>query len=231
MNEEVTIVCTRPLGKELTDHAAHKGIRILSEPFIVTEAIDDLEVQQEAEAVSLLETAVIFTSARAVEIVKDLILSQPEGWRIFCIGHRTKEAVDKYFGGHLVVATADDGKELSDKIIEAGIEEAIFFCGEIRMNTIPDTMKRHGIEITEIVVYRTIEVPHGLDYNYAGVMFFSPSAVRSFFAKNDPADPVIMFCIGSTTAEEVKKYCTNRVIVAGSPLPNVLVEEVIEFYT
>ena len=231
MDEGITILCTRALPEVLVEYASTKGIRICCEPFIITEPVDELEVQQEVETISLLETTVIFTSAKAVEIVSDYIFSKPEGWRIFCIGHGTKEALENSLGAGLVAGTADDGAGLARKIIEAGADEAFFFCGDKRLETIPNMMKQQDIMLTEVVVYRTIEVPHKISFNYAGVMLFTPSAVRSYFTMNKPSDHLIFFCLGNTTADEVRKFAGNRIIIPESPTASEIVEEVIEFYT
>ncbi len=230
MSDDVTILCTRTLEQELLSEAASRGVRIICEPFITTGAVDELEVQQEVELISQLETAVIFTSARAVEIVKDLLSIPPLGWTIYCIGHHTRETVEKYFGA-AIAGTGDDGAELSEKIIEDGVEEAFFFCGNKRMDTIPVTLKEHGVSLTEIVVYNTIEIPHRITFSYSGVMFFSPSAVRSFFNKNRPGQEVIMFCIGDTTAAEVRRFAGNMVILPSIPTAEEMINEVTGFFT
>ena len=41
-----------------------------------------------------------------------------------------------------------------------------------------------------------------------GILFFSPTGVKSFFAENKIANSAA-FCIGQTTASEVKKYTAN----------------------
>ena len=63
----------------------------------------------------------------------------------------------------------------------------------------------------EVIVYHTIENPHPLNTDYDGVIFFSPSAVNSFFTDNKPGEKVIFYTMGDTTANEIKKHCSNQV--------------------
>ena len=44
---------------------------------------------------------------------------------------------------------------------------------------------------------------------YDGIIFFSPSAVLSFFENNKWPKDSHGFCIGKSTAETLKKYTTN----------------------
>ena len=40
------------------------------------------------------------------------------------------------------------------------------------------------LSVDEVIVYKTIETPKVLTKQYDGILFFSPSAVKSFFSKN-----------------------------------------------
>ena len=65
---------------------------------------------------------------------------------------------------------------------------------------------------------------------YFGILFFSPSAVQSFFSKNKVADKTILFAIGNTTANEIKKYSTNKIIISDEPGKENLVTKMIEYF-
>jgi uroporphyrinogen-III synthase len=91
-------------------------------------------------------------------------------------------------------------------------------------------LKQQDVEVTEIVVYHTIAVPHKLSRDYTAVLFFSPSAVESFFSANKAGDKVIFFAIGNTTALAIKKHTANRVLIGDAPGKEELVKDMISFF-
>jgi uroporphyrinogen-III synthase len=46
------------------------------------------------------------------------------------------------------------------------------------------------------------------------ILFFSPSAVRSFFSVNDISSETAMIAMGTTTAAAVKQYTEHPVIIS-----------------
>jgi len=81
------------------------------------------------------------------------------------------------------------------------------------------------------VVYQTLATPHKIQKDYFGVLFFSPSAVQSFFSKNKVKDRTILFAIGNTTANEIKKYSNNKIIISDEPGKENLVQKMIEYFS
>jgi uroporphyrinogen-III synthase len=81
------------------------------------------------------------------------------------------------------------------------------------------------------VVYQTIEVPHKISKEYYGILFFSPSGVRSFFKVNKLESKTILFAIGNTTANEIKKISSNKIIISDEPGKENLVQTAIDFFT
>ena len=79
-------------------------------------------------------------------------------------------------------------------------------------------------------MYQTIATPHKIDKEYFGILFFSPSAVQSFFSKNKVCEKTILFAIGNTTANEIKKYSTNKIIISDEPGKENLVTKMIEYF-
>jgi uroporphyrinogen-III synthase len=74
-------------------------------------------------------------------------------------------------------------------------------------------------------------VKHKIEKTYHGILFFSPSAVQSFFSNNKISDQTILFAIGNTTATEIKKYTNNKIITGDEPGKENLVTEMIRYYT
>ena len=232
MQNNISILCTRPLSKALVEQAQQQGIIIDEIAFIATAAIQTIEVQQEIEQVATQITTVVFTSMNAVEAVAGYLHGQPVNWRIYCMGTTTNQLVKKYFGEQQLAGIANRAAELAE-LIAANIlvDELTFFCGDQRRDELPEILSSYTIDVTEIVVYQTIAVNHVVNKIYNGILFFSPSAAESFFSKNKLPAATVLFAIGSTTANEIKKYSTNKIITSSEPGKENLVAKMMEYFT
>ncbi|MEO8174705.1 MAG: uroporphyrinogen-III synthase [Sediminibacterium sp.] len=227
----INILCTRPLSASLINEVRDQGIDIDESEFIRTEPIQSIEVQQEIEQAFLLNVPVVFTSMNAVEAVAYYQEENQPEWDIYSIGHTTSKLVSKYFGEERIAGTADDAESLAELIVEEGTaDEVIFFCGDQRRDELPKILRNHDIEVNEITVYQTISIPHKIDKVYHGILFFSPSAVESFFKKNKLADTTILFAIGNTTANEIRKHTKNKIIIGDEPGKENLVRKMMDYF-
>lgn len=232
MENRIQILCTRPVDESLIETARDKGIDIDVLSFIETEPIENVEVQQEVEAALLLSATVVFTSMNAVEAVAEFLFDEQPDWKIYCIGNTTRDLVIKYFGEASLESTADNAIELAEIIIEeSNTNEVIFFCGDQRRQELPNKLRENDIDVNEIMVYQTIRVPHKIQNDYKGILFFSPSAVESFFSANKIQSTIILFAIGTTTAKEILKYCNNKIMIADSPGKDELVSQMMLYFT
>lgn len=225
------ILCTRPVDTSLVEKAQAKNIGLDMLSFIETEPIYTIEVQQEIELAAVELATVVFTSMNAVESVTAMLDGHVPEWKIYCMGHKTKELVEAYFSAEAIAGTGGSASELADEIIaNSEVEEVIFFCGNQRRDELPNKLEKRGISVNEVVVYHTIPVSNKIGRDYQGILFFSPSAVESFFLKNKLNDPCILFAIGSTTKEAIQKYCSNKIVVSVLPGKDSLVEQAIEYF-
>ncbi|MEO6731654.1 MAG: uroporphyrinogen-III synthase [Ferruginibacter sp.] len=232
MQNSIQILCTRPLNESLIDEAKQVGITIDELSFIETEPIQSIEIQQEIEQAFLLTTTVVFTSMNAVEAVAFYQEENQPAWKIYCIGNTTNKLVSNYFGEDKITGTANDATELAMLIAEdENTKEVIFFCGDLRRDELPAILRNSGIDVNEIVVYQTTTVPHKISKNYHGILFFSPSAAVSFFQQNKLPATTILFAIGNTTANEIKKYTINKIIISDEPGKENLVKKMMEYFT
>jgi uroporphyrinogen-III synthase len=229
---KINILSTRSISDEFVEQAADSGINLEIVPLIETEPIQTIEVQQEIEYALLQTATVVFTSGNAVEAVATELEGHQPDWEIFCLGNTTRELVSKYFGSEYIVGVADNASELAELIVEsAAAQEVIFFCGDQRRAELPEKLHQSGIEVEEIVVYHTIPVPRKIKKDYDAILFFSPSAVKSFFELNTGGEKTIFFAIGNTTAGEIKKYTKNKILTSAEPSKEKLVEMVLEYFT
>ena len=228
----VAILSTKNIDEALINMTASKNIFIEVLSFIRTEPVVSVEVQQEIELAMNQYATVVFTSAQAVEIVFAELHDEIPDWKIFCISHATCDAATNYFGEQSIEGTADNAQDLAQLIIDReNVDELFFFCGDQRRSELPDLLSNHGIDVNEIVVYQTIATPHEVGKNYHGILFFSPSAVRSFFHKNKLKSEAVLFAIGNTTANEIRKFSKNKIIISDEPNTQTLLNEVMSYFS
>jgi uroporphyrinogen-III synthase len=222
----------KALNEMLVAEARQEGIAIEELAFIITEPIQSIAVQQEIEMAFLQAATIVFTSMNAVESVAFYLEENDPDWQIYCLGNTTNKLVGKYFGSQKIAGTANDAVSLAELIIGDGLTtEVIFFCGDQRRDELPDILREEDIDVTEVVVYQTIPVQHKVEKEYHGILFFSPSAVQSFFRHNKLPATTVLFAIGNTTANEISKYSKNKIITGNEPGKSNLVKQMIEYFT
>jgi uroporphyrinogen-III synthase len=227
MGHPIHILSTRPLEAELIEQAVEKHIVIEVVPFIQI----DLILTEGIRSLASRTLTVIFTSVNAVKAVVETLGATPvDGWKIFCIGAATRRMVVQHFGSTAVAGTAPSAAALADEILRQAPAEIFFFCGDQRRDELPDKLSAAGVRVNEWVVYRTVQTPQVVAGQYDGIAFFSPSAVESFFSVNTLTAATTLFAIGSTTADALRKCCSNSVIVSPSPDQEALVQQIIDYF-
>ncbi|MDQ6814218.1 MAG: uroporphyrinogen-III synthase [Bacteroidota bacterium] len=231
-DKQVRILSTRPVDGPLIHKAASNNIVIDTIAFIEVKKMVSMEVATRINFLAKEKATVVFTSMNAVEILVESVPVHPlmPDWKIYCIGGATFTLVKKYWPYQNIVFTARDANELARKIIENNESNVHFFCGNKRREELPMLLQQQNIQIEELVVYETIETPQPAHKMYDGVLFFSPSAVHSFFLENKPAGGTVFFAIGNTTATAIKQFSTNSIIVSDFPAKDQLVDKAIFFF-
>lgn len=182
-------------------------IGIAYKPFELTDTTDNL----------------IFTSANGFKgFLKHVASGLFTGSNVFCVGHKTKELIERH--GFTVTAVANDAEALTEIIISNDADKTYtFFSGSLRRDILPDALSKTGIPLTEIQVYDTVLTPQKINMQVDGILFFSPSAVQSYLQLNTIKDEAC-FCIGNTTAAALKGI-TEKIIIAHKPsIENVIVQ-------
>jgi uroporphyrinogen-III synthase len=222
------ILSTRILGMVINDEARMDNIDIDEVPFIRTEEHTDDWIRDFIKKLSRESITVVFSSITSVEIVAKYSIDP--NWKIYCVGNATRLMTERYFPKSVICGVENNASQLADLIIEKQEKDAVFFCGTIRGEELPVKLYDAGLNVREVVIYTTVETPSLLQKDYDGIMFFSPSAVRSFFSANRVGEGTVLFSIGNTTAAEVKKYSNNKLIIARQPSKEELLVQVIDFY-
>lgn len=92
----------------------------------------------------------------------------------------------------------------------------------------PQILENHGHTVNEIMSYQTLMTPNKLSNDYQGILFFSPSGIKSYLSENKPKNEVA-FCIGSTTAAAAQGVF-NSVIEAKNPSVEAVIQSVNDYF-
>ena len=172
-------------------------------------------------------TNYIFTSKNAVKV----FLNQSEGldkskFRAYCVGEKTKALLEE--NGIKVVEMAQNASELAEILVKNDQNEFfLFLCGNKRRDEFPETLTKNNVQYKELEVYRTNPNPKRFQRDFDGILFFSPSGIRSYLLENTVGNSTL-FCIGNTTAAETQKHSKNIIIANKPTVENVLVQAIKE---
>jgi uroporphyrinogen-III synthase len=227
------VLSTKKLSPQLIDKAEKENIKILEKDFILIQPIDDIKIKDEVSSWLKKKSAVaIFTSINAVNIVSKILEQFPNGkpsLKIYSIEGKTNDELNKVFPGNEVI-TAGNASELAYKIVNDKIKEAVFFCGNKRMDDLPAILRTSHVTINEVIVYETIETPEKMNSEWDAVLFFSPSAVNSFFLMNTIEEKTVCFAIGDTTANSIKRHTKNKIFCSDFPSQEKLMMIMIDYF-
>lgn len=170
----------------------------------------------------------VFTSKNAVIGVFNQFSSEELQFEnVYCVGDKTAQFLEEK--NVKVTVIAHSAEELADEILlNKNIEEVYFFCGNLRRNELPEILTENNIKVNEVEVYTTNFKPVKIKNTYDGILFFSPSSVKSYLLKNTDTQSVA-FCIGNTTASEAIDDFEN-VFVADEPTVENVIESVNQYF-
>lgn len=214
---QITVLSTKKLSVNQRELLLNRGIGLVERDFI---SIVPLPFE-----IPAIPENIIFTSKNSVKAILDHPLKkQLQQKKIFCVGEKTFEFLQQ--NGFRVSKMANYGANLASEIINNhSKEEFLFFCGKKRHEALPEALMSAGVDLTQVEVYDTQSYSKKNDRIFNGVLFFSPSAVKSYCSENDLAESVA-FCIGKTTAAEAGKYTSNIIIASTPSIENVIVQVV-----
>lgn len=229
------VLSTKKLEPSLVEQAKENDIEIIEQEFISIKSIRDQAILD--KIVSLTNDQIFniaLTSANAVDALNSYMHVGDTyyvfKWKIFCLSGKTKEAVlNARLLEKNIVGEATNARGLAKEIISQGVKEIIFFCGNKRRDELPSILKEAGIKVHEVVIYETVETPEISIADSDAVLFFSPSAVQSFFSVNTLKKDTVCFAIGQTTADSIADFIDNKIIVSEAPSQEMMLASV-KFY-
>lgn len=158
---------------------------------------------------------VIFTSKHAVRSCVSANADKAlAGASCLCVGKSTASLVRAR--GGVVLETTSRATELASRIAKKYTDQSfIYYCGDRRLEILPDALDELKLKWEEVIAYRTKTVDRSFRNSFEGILFFSPSGVESYTASNT-LDTATAYCIGPTTALAAKKY-TKKFKIADPP--------------
>lgn len=151
MPKQTTILSTKKLSESQKTLLENNVFSVASEDFIKTKNTDfKVEVDKDF---------LIFTSQNAVKsVLSHKNINQIKSKKCFCVGKKTKQLLEQ--SGFDVVHFSDYAAELAPVICSQYNKNSfIFFCGNLRRETLPEALKNNNISFTEIQVYETTLTP------------------------------------------------------------------------
>jgi len=220
MQNQIRIVSTKKLSEKQKQQLLNADFSVFEEDFI--------RIQNKDFEIEKINDYLIFTSQNAVEsVLGNKKITAIKAKKCFCVGEKTKALLEE--NDFEVIANSDYAAELASTICNQYPKNSFtFFCGNMRRNFLPDALRLVEIALDEIEIYETILTTHKVDFIPDGILFFSPSGVKSYLQENKIEDENC-FCIGNTTAEALK-YITQNRIIANQPTIESIVMKCIEHY-
>lgn len=193
---------TKKLSIYLRDLLIKNKFSLVEHSFI---QIKPLSVQ-----IRITNENLIFTSQNAVKIAFSNSKIKPllEGKKYFCVGEKTKCILEE--NGQKVTKKAQNSAELAHFLEKNYKNEAFsFLCGKRRRLEIESFFYTNNSNSEVVEIYDTLLTPKTFNSKFDGILFFSPSAVLSFFQTNLWNPKAHGFCIGKTTASALENYTKN----------------------
>jgi uroporphyrinogen-III synthase len=205
-----TILSTKKLNTDLSK-LLKNNYKIIEHDFITINSIEHNS--------DYIENNIIITSKNAIPALEKL---NNKHYKIFCVGSETKKILISK--GFVVVENASNSNNLAEIIISKHSNiKFSYFCSAIRRDDLPKKMIENSIKFQEIVVYETLFSSIKIDEKFDIIMFFSPSGVKSFLQKNK-INNELCFCIGKTTADELKSESKNTKTAQESTIESMILE-------
>ena len=217
------LLSTKILSPQFRDRLIQLGCSVVEYPFIKISPLK-WELQK-------IENALIFTSQNAIKLAFEStnISDQIRNKNCYCVGEKTKLLLEE--NDQKVVKMSKNASDLAHFIAKNCKNESFsFFCGKQRRPEIEHLLEQYDIPLKIHELYETLLTPKHFESPFDGVLFFSPSAVNSYFLKNTWPEDAYGFCIGPTTAGTLKTHTPN-VLEAKNPSENHLISAIHQHYT
>ena len=220
MQQQIRVLSTKKLLPNQKQFLLNANLSVIESDFIST--------RSKPFDASSISGNLIFTSQNSVQsFVENPLSKSLTDRKIFCVGTKTRQLLEQH--GFSVEVHTGYAADLAEIIMLLHPRDTFtFFAGNMRRDTLPEALNAAGIQFNEIVTYETTLTPNKIKASVDGILFFSPSAVRSY-VKDNKINKQTCFCIGTTTAEALQDL-TNNLIIANQPTIENTIIQCINYY-
>ena len=209
MNQKGHIWITKSLTERQKSYAQNLRLQITEVALTKIQHLDFPKELTEADAW-------IFTSQNAVKNILRQAQYDKDGFSgtVYACGKQTAKAL-KEKGFETKSGLNETALSLAETIAKNGIKSALFFCGNLRRNELPEYLAKKNIQLKEEVVYHTLLEPKIIPSQKGDTLFFmSPSAVESYAMMNEFDTEIDYYSIGETTANALRKKGIQKINTA-----------------
>ncbi|MBS1912998.1 MAG: uroporphyrinogen-III synthase [Bacteroidetes bacterium] len=132
-----------------------------------------------------------------------------------------------------IAACAGSAEEFATEAF-AGVHRLLYPCSTEHREELPARLRAAGVQVIEMPIYSPVlpaatgsllpRIIAAMETPFA-IAFFSPSAIRNFFALAPDLPPSTIFCaIGTTTAEALRHQGAAPIVIAAYPSAQALAE-------
>jgi uroporphyrinogen-III synthase len=221
----IRILSTRALGNAARDFIHHENWLVDITSFTETHGV--ITVDQLADFLAECKEPgknflLLFSSENSVKWLKWGLdrygYKLPPGLKAFCVGKKTLRSAEDMLEVEPILAEKNSETLVTTlkETVPLGIT-FLYCCGSKRLDTLPLGLKAAGFVVKEYIVYKTELTPHKTFRDYNVILFFSPSAVVSYFGVNNWDKEMVAVSIGHTTSEALKKAGVGTILIADEP--------------
>ncbi|XP_028172724.1 uroporphyrinogen-III synthase-like [Ostrinia furnacalis] len=192
----------------------------------------------------------ILTSPRAIEAVsKCWDPSKFVSWnarKTYTVGDVSRQKITLMLGLEALGATSGNAENLAKIICNENPKSSkfLFPCGNLRSETLPNTLESAELSVDAVVAYETVEnenlqqelveLNESEEEPYC-LVFFSPSGCeyvhRRLKTFSNKLSSIPHFAIGNSTAHKIENFGVDIAGVAARPKPDSVVEAVQNYFT
>ena len=216
------LLSTKIVSSHFKDELIKIDISVVEYPII---KIDPLHIK-----INHVRPTLIFTSQNAVNIIFESsdIVKKIKNKNCFCVGQKTKVLLNEK--GLNVIKMFENAKDLARFLVKNHKKESFsFFCGKQRRKEIETSLNQCKMVLDIHEIYETTYTSKHFETYFDGILFFSPSAVSSYFTKNTWPENAHGFCIGSSTSKTLSQF-TSNFSKAKNPTENQLLHTIHKYY-
>jgi uroporphyrinogen III methyltransferase/synthase len=214
------------------------GIASIDDPYVRIEPVGDSmmahmlveQLRERADEQTWFIVTSPMTMPALVELVGEHVLRESitaavsRGVRAAATGERTARTLRELGFPQVLVPMVSSAKALVEELADQPPARAMFPCGNLALDTLPDGLRQLGWHLAQVVVYETSTVsrePMSVELirrcEISAIVLRSPSAARALVHFVSPPIPMPVICAGSTTADAARELGLDVVAVADSP--------------